>query len=551
MKLHSGGSIACGRLDRVPGLLLLLAAFGLAACTGPGGGERPDGAAARNGSGSGGAFKVAVARFAHETCTFCPGGDMEIEDWTRIREPIGGDVLLEEGGSYVDGFVSMAREFGDMELVGLTSPYEAWGGSSRAWTTKPAFDHFMDLMLDDLRAAMPVDGVYLALHGAMAVREVPRPEAEIARRIREVVGPDVPIVAAFDLHGNEDEEFLRWADGAFVTKHFPHYDSWYQGERSAIYLRRIMLGEYDPVRVTRKVPVVTPTVLQWTGASPVMDIMARARRWEEQFPGVFVNVFLGFPWSDVPDIGTTVQVMTNGDQELAEEAANDVAALIWRVRESYASGSFPLPGEAVTRTREAIRAGETPVVLADYWDRIGDGTWTLAELVDQGVGNLLYASLTDEPTLDHIWEQDLQPGDPFERAVGGYSGEQAGEPVMIRGTLRWRGERFGYDRVAVIDFGDRNVLILTPAYQQTTVPDQLRFADIDPDSFDVFVLKTRAHFRRGFDDTGYARTILIVDAPGDWFGTTRLGGLTYENAPMGQLYPFGTPPADQIPEGAR
>ena len=57
---------------------------------------------------------------------------------------------------------------------------------------------------------MPVDGVYLALHGAMAVRNVPRPEAEIARRFREVVGPDVPIVGSFDLHANEDEQFLRW-----------------------------------------------------------------------------------------------------------------------------------------------------------------------------------------------------------------------------------------------------------------------------------------------------------------------------------------------------
>lgn len=543
----TAGPGAGGR--RAHAMVLLLAAFGLA-CGGGGDGTRTGGAEFR-GSGEGGAFKVAVARFAHETCTFCPGGDMGIEDWTRIREPIGGNVLLEEGGSYVEGFVKMAREFGDIQLVGLTSPYEAWGGSSRAWTTKEAFDHFVDLMLADLRAAMPVDGVYLALHGAMAVRDVPRPEAEIARRFREVVGPDVPIVAAFDLHGNEDEEFLRWADGSFVTKHFPHYDSWYQGERAATYLRRIMRGEYTPVRVTKKVPVVTPTVLQWTGASPVMDIMARARRWEEQFPGLFVSVFLGFPWSDVPDIGTTVQAMSNNDPQLAEDAAADVAALIWRVRETYASGSFPLPREAVTRTREAIRTGQTPVVLADYWDRIGDGTWTLAELVNQGVSNFLYASLTDEPTLDYIWEQDLQPGAPFERAVGGYSGEQAGQPVPIRGTLRWRGERFGYDRVAVIDFGDRNVLVLTPAYQQTTVPNQLRFADIDPDSFDVFVLKTRAHFRRGFDDTGYARTILIVDAPGDWFGTTRLGALTYEHAPIDQLYPFGTPPADQIPTAVR
>jgi microcystin degradation protein MlrC len=200
-------------------------------------------------------FKVAVARFQHETCTFCPGGDMGIADWTRIREPFGGQALLDDEDTYVQGFVKMARELGDIDLVGLTSPYEAFGGSSRAWTTKDAFDHFVNLMLTDLKAATPVDGVYLALHGAMAVRDVPRPEAEIARRFREVVGPRVPIVAAFDLHGNEDAAFLEVAEGSFVTKHFPHYDSWFQGERAAIYLRRIMRGEYTPVRVTRTVPV--------------------------------------------------------------------------------------------------------------------------------------------------------------------------------------------------------------------------------------------------------------------------------------------------------
>jgi microcystin degradation protein MlrC len=513
--------------------------------------DTPAGAPAggvRAGHGARGAFKVAVARFQHETCTFCPGGDMGIDDWTRIRPAFGGEDLLNDNDTYVQGFVGMAREFGDIELVGLTSPAEAFGGSSRAWTTKDAFDHFMDLMLADLRAAMPVDGVYLALHGAMAVREVPRPETEIARRFREVVGPGVPIVAAFDLHGNEDEAFLEVADGSFVTKHFPHYDSWYQGERAAIYLRRIMRGEYTPVRVTKTVPIVTATVLQWTGASPVMDIMARARRWEDQYPGVFVSVFLGFPWADVPDIGTTVQVMTNGDAALAEEAASDVAALIWRVRESYASpSSYPLPAEAVQRTEAAIRNGETPVVLADYWDRPGDGTWTLKALVDRGVGRVLYAALTDAPALDAIFEQDLQPGAPFDRTVGGYTGEPAGAPVRITGTLRWKGARWGYERVAAIDFGAGNVLILTPAYQQVTMPGQLRFAGLEPDDFDVFVLKTRAHFRRGFDDNGYAKTILIVDAPGDWFGTTRLGALRYEHAPIDRLYPFGTPasPPDQ------
>jgi microcystin degradation protein MlrC len=513
--------------------LAFAALLTLAACGGPGQ------------SGPAENYRVAVAQFSHETCTFCPGDDSTLEDWTRIRPPYSGDELLERGG-YVGGFVHMAREFGDLHLIGLTSPAGVWGGSSRTWNAEEVFEHFVGQMLDELRTQLPVDGVFLALHGAMAVRNIPRPEAEIARRFREVVGPDVPIVATFDLHGNEDEEFLRWADGSFVVKRFPHYDSWHQGERAARYLRNVMSGDYHPTTATLKPPVVTATVLQWTGASPAMDIMERARIWENTNPGTFVSVFYGFPWADVPNIGALVQVMTDNDQELANHIATDMADFIWRRREAFASGNFPQPASAVRQAREAIVRGQAPVVLADYWDRPGDATWTLKALMDQGVDRVLYGSLTAEPTLDEIWERDLQPGDPFDGWVGGYTGEQAGSPVRIEGRLVWRGERFGYDRVAVVEYGNGSMIVLVPAYQQTTLPEQLRFGPIEPDNFDVFVLKTRAHFRRGFDDTGYAPTILLVEAPQPWFGTIGLDALTYEYGPLDRLYPFGAPDPDWL-----
>ena len=208
---------------------------------------------------------------------------------------------------------------------------------------------------------MPVDGVYLALHGAMAVRDVPRPEAEIARRFREVVGADVPIAGSFDLHGNEDEEFLRWADFAFVTKRYPHYDARLQGERAARALVRTMRGQYLPTTATRKPGIITATVLQWTGQSPSMDIMERARRWEARQKDAYVSVFYGYPWSDVPDVGATVQVMTNDDQELADRIADDMNEFIWRVREDFAVGGYPTPVEAAGIVASAMAA-----VASDY-----------------------------------------------------------------------------------------------------------------------------------------------------------------------------------------
>ncbi len=484
-------------------------------------------------------LRVAVARYSHETCTFCPGGDSDIERWTRVSPPYGGERLLSSGG-YIGGFVKVAREHSGIELIGLTSPVGVWGGSSASWNTEESFEHFMGLMLADLERNMPVDGVFLALHGAMGVRNVPRPEAEIASRIRQVVGPDVPIAATFDPHGNEDEEFLRWADMAFCVKRYPHYDSRLQGERAARTLIRTMRGDYKPTTATRKPGIVTPTVLQWTGQSPSMDIMERARRWEARAVDAYVSVFYGFPWTDVPDIGAAIMVITNDDQELADRIAEDMSDYMWRVREEFAGGEYPLPPEGVRLAREAIARGETPVVLADHSDRPGDATHILRELMDQKVANVLIGTIRDESVIERLATSGVSAGDAFSMDVGGFT-PSGGSPVRIDGVLRYFGPSGGYDNVAAVEFGDQNMLVITPALTQITMPGQLRFGPIEPDDYDVFVIKSRVHFRRGFDETGYAPSIYVIEAPGPFVGTLKLDALDYQFGPIDRLYPFGTP----------
>lgn len=481
-------------------------------------------------------YRVAVATFQHETCTFCPGGDVEAEDWQRR---LTGDEVLESGG-YVRGFVRQARDYGDMELVGLRSPDGVFGGSSRSWNTREAFEEFVGAMLEDLEEAMPVDGVYLALHGAMAVRDIPRPEAEIARRFREVVGPDVPIAGTFDLHGNEDREFLEHADFAMVTKRYPHYDATIQGERAARALHRTMAGDYQPTTATRKPGIITATVLQWTGQSPSMDIMERARRWEAREDDAFVSVFYGYPWSDVPDVGATVHVMTNGDQALADAIADDMNDFIWSVREEFAGGSYPLPDEAARIVRDAVARGATPVAVGDHSDRPGDATHILKAFDAAGVSRVLHGAISDGELLDSLDAAGAEAGTPFDAAVGGFT-PSGGTPARIQGELTYFGEWRGYDRVAVVEYGDGNAVIIVPAYTQITDPDAFRFGPLDPADFDVFVVKSRVHFRRGFDETGFAPTIVVVEAPGPFVGTTYLDALPYENVDLTQLYPFGTP----------
>ena len=281
-------------------------------------------------------YRFAVIQYFHETCTFCPGGDTDINDWTRNVPYVEGKNVL-ESSSYSKGFVNQASLFNDVEIIGINSPDQVFGGSSRSWNTKESFEHFMKIILDDLKSKLPVDGVQLSLHGAMAVRDVARPEAEIAKRVREIVGPNVPISATFDLHGNEDEEFLKWSDAAFVTKRFPHYDAALQGERSANFLYRSVKSKFKATTSTMKPGILTPTVLQWTGEGPASKIMERARRWENRNQDVYVSVFYGFPWSDVPDIGATIHVVTNDNQKLADSIANDMNDYFLRVKKEFAS----------------------------------------------------------------------------------------------------------------------------------------------------------------------------------------------------------------------
>src|SRR3954453_8583950 len=270
-------------------------------------------------------IRIAVLYFSHETVTFL-GNDTTREDFIYPGSPAKGEALLaHDPRSYMGGFVQVAREFDGVELVGIESPLWPKTGTGSGWVPQDAFETFVGRMIEELKAQGPFDGVYLCVHGAMAARGIPRPEAELARRVRAVVGPRAVLAGTFDPHGNEDAEFLRHADLAFCGKYFPHYDSHLQGQRAARMLVRAIRGTYHPTHATVKVPIISPTVVQWTGASPWMDLVQRALTWEAREPDVYVNVYFGFPWSDVPDAGMTMQVIANGDAALAQRVARDMA----------------------------------------------------------------------------------------------------------------------------------------------------------------------------------------------------------------------------------
>lgn len=476
-------------------------------------------------------IRIGIATFSHETCTFCPD-PTGIAEWEFYGPPMHGEEVL-KSDEYIRGFVGMAQEYGGVDLIGIYSPREAKGGSSGSWVTQEAFDKYTNGMAEDFKQAGHLDGVYLALHGAMAVTGVPKPEAEIVRRIRKVVGK-TPIFVTLDLHANEDHELSDAADAVFILKRYPHFDTAEQGERAARILIRTIRGTYKPTMATRKPRVITPSVFQGTGTSPAMEIMERARIWENRAKDAFVSVAFGFAYADVPDVGATVMVVTNNDQKLADKIAEDMSNFIWLNREAFAGKKLPKTKEGVSLAIAAAKAGKKPVIVADHSDRTGNSTHILAELIRQGAKNFCITTLSDKKAIDEIAAK-AKVGDTVTVNVGGYADQFAGNPVKITGKVDFLGKYDKFDKVAVLHFGDNNRVILTPLLHQVMEPDIFEPLGINMKDLDIIVLKSRVHFRRGFVETGIAGAVYEVDAPG--LGPADLSTIPYKNIPK-DLYPL-------------
>jgi microcystin degradation protein MlrC len=299
-------------------------------------------------------------------------------------------------------------------------------------------------------------------------------------------------------------------------------------------MMRTIRGTYKPTMATRKPGVITPSVYQGTGVPPAMEIMERARRWECQVKDAFVSVAFGFAYADVPDVGATVMVVTNNDQQLANRIAQDMSDYIWRVREQFAGKKLPKTREGVRLAVEAARAGKTPVVIADHSDRTGNSSHILEELIRQGARNFCITTIADEKAIEEI-KSEANVGDQVSVMVGGYADQFAGNPVKIDGTVEFLGEYGRFPATAVLRFGDNNRVIITPLLHQVTDTGIFQALGIILDDLDIIILKSRVHFRRGYHENGLAGAIFEVDAPG--LGPADLTTIEYKNIPE-DIYPL-------------
>src|SRR6202048_2953886 len=219
--------------------------------------------------------RIAVGGFLHETNTFAPtkatyddfvhGGG-----WPAMAQ--GADVLKTMRNINVGlaGFVEQAETRG-WELV----PTISCGASPSAHVTEDAYERIVKVMVDGIKAAGPLDAVYLDLHGAMVTEHLDDGEGEILARVRKVIGKDVPLVASLDLHANVTPEMMEHADALIAYRTYPHVDMADSGCASARHLALLLQSKRKFAKACRQLPFLIPISWQCTFDEPCKSIYAR------------------------------------------------------------------------------------------------------------------------------------------------------------------------------------------------------------------------------------------------------------------------------------
>lgn len=493
-------------------------------------------------------MRIAVAGFADETCTFCyVPTDIDRFEPATLR---GQAILDAHRGipTYINGFIKVAdADSGPepLELVPLVYSSKTAGGF-QSWLTPECFNKYADEIAERLRDALPLDGVLLALHGAMAATSAPKPEAEIVRRARAAVG-SIPIMVTLDLHANEDHEMAEAADGVFVIRTYPHVDYEETGIVAARCMVETIRGNFVPTMAMRRPGIVSASIYQATAVHPMKDVQARCREWQAKEPDLYyVSVAPGYAYADVPDIGMSVWAVTNGNQELAEMVAQDVSDYAWSMRESFAR-KLPSPKEGVAEVIRLVAEGKGPVMIADGADRIGDTTHILRELLEQGARNWAIPSIVDPDVARHL-EQAARVGETVTVKIGGWYHEISGSPVEVTGTIEYmgrpsyvligprrRGDRV-QDSISIrLNLGDnRHVVISDEKRGESYDSMVLTAVGVDVGTLDIMALKDRVHHRAFWD--AITKVNYPIDAPG--IGLADLTQLDYENAPY-DAFPIG------------
>lgn len=467
--------------------------------------------------------RIAVAGLAHETNTFA-AGLTTYEDFQRGRGFPGimsGDELVENlkgrstcMGAFLDGAAEVAFDANPV-LYSFPQP--------SGLIEQEAYDRVLAMLLEHLEAALPVDGVLLELHGAMVTENLEDAEGDILTHVRELVGPDVPVISTLDLHANISPLMIQQADALIGYDTYPHVDAYERGNDAVRLIMAAITGDVQPVSALAQVPMLIGPPRQCTLISPMGDIIDLAHE-AEKCPGILnVTVSGGFPFADITDCGASVVVTTDDDADLAHATAQEIAGAMWERRSDFELELTPVE-EAIDHAR---RAGDGPVVMADGSDNPGggapcDGTVMLQEMVEANVPGSTVAIIADPEAVAGAVEAGV--GREVTLQVGGKTDDRHGPTLTLTGYVRlisdgryvnkgpmYTNLKVDMGRTVVFVVGDVEV-VLTEHRIQPYDCQALRSVGIEPRDRLLIGLKSAVHFRADYGPI--ATAIFDLDTPG-------------------------------------
>ncbi len=481
--------------------------------------------------------RIAVAGFQHETNTFAPVGTgyrdfLDGGGWPGLTTRA--DVLDTFRGLNIpiSGFIGTAAATAEIVPILWTSAEPA----NRV--TADAFERICEIITDGLRAAGPLDGVYLDLHGAMVAEGFEDGEGELLRRIRDLCGPDVPIAVSLDLHANISPQLVAQADVITIYRTYPHLDMDTAGTRAWALLREIIRTGTRPAKAFRQASSLIPLSAQCTDFGPLRALYDRL---ESVAPAITADIALGFPLSDVRDCGPSLVTYAT-DTVSAQVVADDLIKDLERAMAAL-DNALLTPENAVAQALALTQSGGT-VVLADVQDNSGAGamsdtTGLLRALVAAGTKRVILGTLWDPAAASQAHAAGV--GRRISIALGGHSGPKDVAPLACQaqvlaltdGVFTCTGEmqcdvvtEIGPTARLKIDTGGADVEVVVSALRHQTIDQAaLRHIGADPANYRIVALKSTVHFRADF--APMAIEVLNVGTPGYSFCRPDL--LTFHN----------------------
>ncbi|SFJ26564.1 Microcystin degradation protein MlrC, contains DUF1485 domain [Phyllobacterium sp. CL33Tsu] len=408
-----------------------------------------------------------------------------------------------------------AREEG-LELIEGTATWAEPGGLLQ----RKAYEELRDEILGQLRAALPVAGVILGLHGAMVAQGYDDCEGDLLEHIRAIVGPDVLIASELDPHSHLTAKRVHNADILAAFLEFPHTDFYERGEHVVDLALCALKGEIKPVISTFDCRMIG---VYPTSREPMRSYVDRMKALQGRNGILSVSLIHGFMAGDVPELGTQVMVVTDNDPAKGAALAEKLGMELFALRGRTAMPMLDTEAGLDAAIAVAARKSGKPVVVADVWDNpgggvAGDGTLILRRIIERGIDNVAVATIWDPIAVTFCLAAG--EGAQIQLRFGGKAGPDGGAPidarVMVVKAVEEGWQSFGKSRVtlgpaAVVRLEGTDIeVILNTNRTQTFEPDIFSNLGIDPMRKDMLLVKSTNHFHAGFEPV--AAEIIYIDA---------------------------------------